>query len=40
MPRSNYSGRDTTVTGSIGARNAQKPGRRSAYDDAEDYKNE
>jgi hypothetical protein len=40
MPRSTYSGRDTSVTGSIGARTAKKPGHKSAYDDPEDYKNE
>ncbi|MDB5621243.1 extensin family protein [Tardiphaga sp.] len=40
MPRSTYSGRDTSVTGSISARTAKKPGRKAAYDDAEDYKNE
>jgi hypothetical protein len=40
MPRSTYSGRDTSVTGSIGGRGAKKPARRAAYDDAEDYKNE
>ncbi|MDB5657162.1 MAG: hypothetical protein JWQ94_4775, partial [Tardiphaga sp.] len=40
MPRSTYSGRDTSVTGSIGGRSANKSGRKAAYDDAEDYRNE
>lgn len=40
MPRSTYSGRDTSVTGSIGGRGAKPSGRKAAYDDAEDYKNE
>jgi hypothetical protein len=40
MPRSTYTGRDTSVTGSIGGRSAKKPGRKAAYDDAEDYRNE
>jgi hypothetical protein len=39
MPRSGYSGRDPSVTGSLGNRNG-KPGRKAAYDDAADYKNE
>jgi hypothetical protein len=38
MPRSGYSGRDPASTGSLGSR--AKPGRKAAYDDAEDYKNE
>lgn len=40
MPRGTYSGRNTSVTGSIGGRGAKKAGRKTAYDDAEDYKNE
>ncbi|MET0724201.1 MAG: extensin family protein [Tardiphaga sp.] len=39
MPRGSYSGRDPASTGSLGSR-AGKPGRKAAYDDAEDYKNE
>jgi hypothetical protein len=40
MPRGSYSGRDTSVTGSIGGRGAKQTGRKAVYDDPADYKNE